>query len=85
MASWINELAAGKGVVLTSFGSPYVLSQLERVGTRVLAWGGEDVSQRATVRALMGEIPVTGRLPIHIPPDHQIGDGVRIERVARER
>jgi beta-N-acetylhexosaminidase len=85
VASWLNELAAGKGVVLTSFGSPYVLSQLERVGTRVLAWGGEDVSQRATVRALMGEIPVTGRLPIHIPPDHQIGDGVRIERVARER
>jgi beta-N-acetylhexosaminidase len=70
-------------VVVTSFGSPYVLSQLQRVGTRVLAWGAEDVSQRAAVRALMGEIDVAGRLPIHIPPDHQIGDGVRIERRVR--
>jgi beta-N-acetylhexosaminidase len=83
VASWLDQLAAGKPVVLTSFGSPYVLSQLQRVGTRVLGWGGEDVSQRAAVRALMGEIDVTGRLPIHIPPDHQIGDGVRISGSSR--
>jgi hypothetical protein len=43
------------------------------------------VSQRAAVRALTGEIDVTGRLPIDIPPDHRIGDGVRTQRVARER
>jgi beta-N-acetylhexosaminidase len=85
VASWLNQVAAGSDVVVTSFGSPYVLSQLQRVGTRVLAWGGEDVSQRAAVRALTGEIQATGRLPIDIPPDHRIGDGVRVERVARER
>jgi beta-N-acetylhexosaminidase len=85
VAAWLDNVAADRGVVVTSFGSPYVLSQLQRVGTRVLAWGGEDVSQRAAVRALTGEIEVTGRLPIDIPPDHRIGDGVRTERVARER
>jgi beta-N-acetylhexosaminidase len=83
VASWLDQLAADRAVVVTSFGSPYVLSQLQRAGTRVLAWGGEDVSQRAAVRALMGEIDVTGRLPIRIPPDHEIGDGVRIERGSR--
>jgi beta-N-acetylhexosaminidase len=80
VAEWLDRLAGRTRVVVTSFGSPYVLAQLPGVGTHVLAWGGEDVSQRAAARALTGEIDITGTLPINIPPHHRIGDGVRVER-----
>jgi beta-N-acetylhexosaminidase len=82
VAAFIDQLAGRTPVVVASFGSPYVLAQLPGVGTHVLAWGGEDVSQRAAARALTGEIDVTGTLPINIPPHHAIGDGVRVARRA---
>jgi beta-N-acetylhexosaminidase len=80
VAAWLDNLATRQSVVLASFGSPYVLAQFTRVGTYLLAWTGEEVAQRAAARALTGEIDVTGRLPINIPPHHRIGDGVRISR-----
>jgi beta-N-acetylhexosaminidase len=83
VAEWVVRATARRSVIVTSFGSPYVLSQFPAVGTYVLAWGGEDVSQRAAARALTGEIAVTGTLPINIPPYHRIGEGVRIERTSR--
>ena len=35
--------------------------------------------QEAAARALTGEAPITGRLPISIPPFHALGTGLRIE------
>jgi len=37
------------------------------------------VLQTAAARALVGEIPITGRLPIAIPPYHEVGEAVRME------
>ncbi len=68
---------AGVPSVLISFGSPYLLTDVPEVGTYLLAWGGREVSQRAAVRALLGVAPITGRLPISIPPFHQAGEGLR--------
>jgi beta-N-acetylhexosaminidase len=80
VAAWLDSLAARQQVVLASFGSPYVLSQFTRVGTYLLAWSGEEVAQRAAARALTGEIEVTGRLPINLPPHHRVGEGVHVRR-----
>ena len=57
----------GRGPVLVSFGNPYQLQQVPRVGTYVVAWGGAPVSQRAAAQALVGRLPFAGRLPITIP------------------
>ncbi|HEX7118086.1 MAG TPA: glycoside hydrolase family 3 N-terminal domain-containing protein [Longimicrobiales bacterium] len=77
LAAFVATIAARRPTVVTSFGNPYLLSQFPSVGTYALAWGSGAVEQEAAVRALMGEAPITGRLPITIPPDHPIGTGIR--------
>ncbi|HEX6940023.1 MAG TPA: glycoside hydrolase family 3 N-terminal domain-containing protein [Longimicrobiales bacterium] len=79
IAAFVEALAARRPTVVTSFGNPYLLSQFPSVGTYALAWGPGEVEQEAAVRALTGEAPITGRLPITIPPDHPIGSGIRRE------
>jgi beta-N-acetylhexosaminidase len=79
VAGLVSRLAAHGPTVVTSFGNPYILSQFPEVGTYVLAWGPEDVMQRAAVRGLTGQAPITGRLPIPIPPDLPLGGGIPVE------
>ncbi len=65
------------GSALTiSFGGPYVLSAFPEVGSYMVAWGEREVSQRAAARALAGAESIGGRLPVSIPPLHQMGDGL---------
>lgn len=72
----INRLLdRGSRVVLISFGTPYLISQVPRVGTYAIAWGGTASSQRAAARALVGSTSITGRLPISIPGVARMGDG----------
>lgn len=78
IAELINSTAARKPTVVTSFGNPYILTQFPNIGTYVLAWSQWDVAQRAAARALLGQIPVGGKLPIAIPPFHRIGEGLDI-------
>jgi hypothetical protein len=59
--------AAGRPVVLVSFGSPYLLRQVPSVSAYVSAYGGADSSQRAAVAALFGEYPVSGKVPVSLP------------------
>lgn len=78
-AALINNLVErGKGPVMVTFGNPYLLQQLPRVGTYLVAWGGSPASQRAAARAIMGEAPITGHLPISIPPYVKRGTGIQL-------
>lgn len=73
----------GRRVVLVSFGSPYQLIQAPDVPSYLIAWGGTSASQRAAARALLGEIPITGTLPMSIPPWLPMGAGeTRAARVS---
>lgn len=62
-------------MILVNFGNPYLYQQLPDVGTYVLAWGGFPMSQRAAAQAIIGLNPITGRLPITIPPSLRFGAG----------
>jgi len=62
--------------VLVAFGNPYLLQQTPGVSGYMVAWGGFPVSQAAAARALVGAAPVSGRLPISIPPLLRYGDGI---------
>lgn len=63
--------------VLLSFGNPYLLRSLPGAGTYLLAWGPDEGSQEAAARALLGRAPITGRLPVSVPPAHGRGEGLR--------
>jgi beta-N-acetylhexosaminidase len=80
-ATFIQTLTArGRKPILIAFGNPYLLQQLPWVGTYLVAWGGFPVSQTAAARALLGSSPISGHLPISIPP--HAGRGTGIERAA---
>jgi beta-N-acetylhexosaminidase len=73
----IGQLAgAKKNVIALSFGNPYLVSAYPTVPAYMLAWGGAPVSQRAAAAALLGTAPISGRLPISIPPWFKAGDGL---------
>jgi beta-N-acetylhexosaminidase len=75
---WVEGLAAsGEPTIAVSFGSPYLLAAFPSVPAYLLAWGGGEPSQTAAARALLGEIPITGTLPISLPPFARLGGGIR--------
>jgi beta-N-acetylhexosaminidase len=73
----ISQIAAArKNLIAISFGNPYLVSAYPTVPAYMLAWGGAPVSQRAAAAALLGKAPISGRLPISIPPWFKSGDGL---------
>ncbi|MGB2667856.1 MAG: glycoside hydrolase family 3 N-terminal domain-containing protein [Candidatus Acidiferrum sp.] len=68
---------SGKPVVTLGFGSPYLIERFPQAQTWLAAFGISDVAQIAMARALFGEIPVGGHLPVTIPGvDLKAGFGI---------
>jgi len=66
---------------LASLGSPYLLNQVKNFrGAYLLAWSDFPATERAVARALVGEIPITGRLPITLSDEYPLGYGVNVMR-----
>jgi beta-N-acetylhexosaminidase len=53
--------------VAASFGSPYVAMAIPNVPALLLTYDFSDAAEHAAVRALAGEIPIRGTLPIALP------------------
>ncbi|CAN5604466.1 hypothetical protein BH23GEM1_BH23GEM1_05950 [soil metagenome] len=68
--------AGAKKPIVVAFGNPYLLSQIPSAPSYLVTWSGVPVSQIAAARALIGEIPITAKLPITIPPA-TLGGGLR--------
>ena len=70
------ETVDGRNVIGIAFGTPYLLREMPRIGTYLVAYGPQPVLQHATLAALRGEAPFTGRLPVTIPGFYQRGHGI---------
>src|SRR5436309_8042799 len=57
----------GKPVITLGFGSPYLIESFPQAETWLGAFGISDAAQISAARALFGEIPVRGKLPVTIP------------------
>src|SRR5216683_1167016 len=57
----------GKPVITVGFGSPYLIERFPQAETWLAAFGISDVAQISVARALFGQIPVHGKLPVTIP------------------
>ena len=78
VSSFVESLAErGMPTVVVSFGSPYLLDGFPSVSAYLIAWGGDEVCQRAAATALIGRTAIGGRLPISLPPFHSAGEGLR--------
>jgi beta-N-acetylhexosaminidase len=74
------EHAAQKTAVV-AMGNPYLASDFPKVESYMCTFSNATVSELAAVKALFGEIPVRGRLPVTIPNIAQRGAG--LERPAQ--
>jgi beta-N-acetylhexosaminidase len=64
-----------------SFGNPYLLQSFPGLRTYVVAYGDMPSLQQAAVRAVLGEIDITGKLPISLPGLYPRGTGIQLKRV----
>jgi beta-N-acetylhexosaminidase len=71
----IVEKAADKTVVV-AMGNPYVAAQLPQVQTYLCTFSDAEVSEVSAVKAMFGEIPMPGRLPVTIPNIASRGTGL---------
>jgi beta-N-acetylhexosaminidase len=72
-------------LVAVSFGNPYLLMTLPELKTYVVAYGDMPSLQSAAARALLGEIDVTGRLPISLPNLYARGTGIQLKAQTPQR
>jgi hypothetical protein len=73
----IAGTARERPTVLVSLGNPYVISGLPEVGSYLIAWRSNAVTERAVAQALAGAASITGRLPIALPPAYARGRGLQ--------
>jgi beta-N-acetylhexosaminidase len=82
LSALIGASARARPTILVSLGNPYLISRLPEVGSYLIGWRSNPVAEEAVARALAGAAPITGRLPISIPPLYPRGWGVE-RRVSR--
>ncbi|HXY25760.1 MAG TPA: glycoside hydrolase family 3 N-terminal domain-containing protein [Candidatus Acidoferrum sp.] len=69
----------GKPVITIGFGSPYLIERFPQAETWLAAFGISDVAQISVARAMFGEIPVRGHLPVTVPGVNlQAGFGIEL-------
>lgn len=69
-------LAGGRPVIVASFGSPYVIRDFPEAKTWLGIFSNADVAQRAAARAIFGQVPISGRIPVSVPWALCIGAGL---------
>ena len=62
--------------VTTFFGNPYTASFVPELPAALLTYDFYDQTERAAVRAIAGEAPIVGRLPITLSPQLKAGHGL---------
>lgn len=70
-------IATGKPVALVALGNPYLLRSFPRVAAYLATFSTVQPSEIAAVKALWGEIPITGHLPVTIPGEAKYGEGIQ--------
>ncbi len=70
-------------LVLLPFENPYLLSNVPHATASLTTFSSSLPSEIAAVKALFGEIPITGHTPVSIPGFAQLGDGIQLPARAR--
>ena len=76
----LSALIDSKGPLIgISFGNPYLLQSFPQMRTYMVAYGDMPSLQQAAARSLLGEIDVTGKLPISLPGLYSRGTGIQLK------
>ena len=66
----------GQPFVAAFFGNPYAPMFVQDIPAMLLTYDFSDYAERSAVKAIAGEIPITGKLPIGLPGLFPIGHGL---------
>lgn len=66
----------GRPVVAVFFGNPYAALAVPALPAMLFTFDFSDAAERAAARALAGEIPITGTLPVSLPGTFPLGHGL---------
>lgn len=75
-------MTLNKNTVLTMFGNPYLVSELDKTDVHVMAWSNHAMQMKAVAPTLFGAANVSGTLPIEIPTFYNVGDGLNFKQTA---
>jgi len=70
--------ATGKPIALAALGNPYLLRTFPDVAAYLATFSTVPPSEYAAVKALFGEIKIGGHLPVSIPGQAALGDGIQM-------
>ncbi len=84
MAALLKQLLARHAAktAVVAMGSPYLAQDFPDVATYLCTFSNTEVSEKAAAKALFGEMPVHGRLPVTIPNFAARGSGISRDVVA---
>ena len=69
--------------IVVAFGNPYTGGSIPGIQTYVCTYSNTVVSASSLARALFGEIPIHGRLPVSIPNLASRGTGLDRDAIMR--
>lgn len=79
LTGFVNGLVKSSApVALISLGSPYLLRSFPDVSAYAATFSTAQTSEIAAARAIFGEIPIQGKMPVSIPGLAKIGDGIQV-------
>ena len=77
--AFMDALLASKlPVALIALGNPYLLRSFPGVAAYATTYSPSVTSEMSAVKALFGEMKLTGRLPVTIPGAAKLGDGIQL-------
>jgi beta-N-acetylhexosaminidase len=65
-----------KKLIVISFGNPYLMKEFPEISNYICAYGDADVSIKAAIKAIYGDIKFKGVLPVSINDDFESGMGI---------
>ena len=65
-------------IILISYGNPYLIRDFPDIQSYLCAWNDQSNMQEAAAKALLGQIGVSGKLPVSIPEIAERGSGIQI-------
>jgi beta-N-acetylhexosaminidase len=74
--------SAAEKTIVVAVGNPYIAAQLPEVQTYMCTFSSGRVSELSAVKAMFGEIPMTGHLPVTIP--NIAGPGAKMTGAAQD-
>jgi beta-N-acetylhexosaminidase len=84
LTPFIAKLTEGSApVAIVAMGNPYLLSAFPKTAAYLATFSSTPPSESSAVKALFGEIPITGHMPVTIPGFAKYGDGIQLPARSR--